>query len=128
MCVCWCVADQKCSLGIFGALDAQRVELPLLQAALHQTDGAAHATLDVLKSRSREALPQLIKQHLPGRGRDNQCARQHESRTRSCCCWDEGPREHLKSDSSAMLAWLIMAQRQSMLELDKALLMHFFTI
>lgn len=40
----------------------------------------------------------------------------------------EGWREHLKSDSRAMLAWLIMAHRQSMLELDKALLMHFFTI
>lgn len=36
--------------------------------------------------------------------------------------------EHLKSDSSTELAWLIMAQRQSMLELDRALLMHFFTM
>lgn len=61
------VKYQKRSLGVFGALDAESVELPLLQAALHQTDCAAHATLDVLKGRSREALPQLVIQHLSGR-------------------------------------------------------------
>lgn len=76
---------QEGSLGVFGALDAQRVELPLLQAALHQADGRAHAALDVLKGRSREALAQLVKQHLPGRGRDTQCAHSHESRKGMYC-------------------------------------------
>lgn len=60
------VKYQKGSLGVFRALDAQSVELPLLQAALHQADGAAHATLDVLKGGGREALPQLVTQHLSG--------------------------------------------------------------
>jgi len=58
---------QKCRLGVFSAFDAHRVELPLLQAALHETDRTADATLDVLKRRSREALPQLIIQHLSDR-------------------------------------------------------------
>ncbi|TNN87458.1 hypothetical protein EYF80_002175 [Liparis tanakae] len=57
----------KCHLGVFSALDAHRVELPLLQAAMHEADRTADATLDVLKRRSREALPQLIIQHLPNR-------------------------------------------------------------
>lgn len=35
---------------------------------------------------------------------------------------------YLKSDSSSVVEWLIMAQRQSMLELDRARPMHFFTI
>ena len=35
---------------------------------------------------------------------------------------------YLKSDSSTEVEWLIMAHRQSMLELDRALLMHFFTM
>lgn len=35
---------------------------------------------------------------------------------------------YLKSDSSSVVEWLIMAQRQSMLELDRALPMHFFTM
>jgi replicative DNA helicase len=35
---------------------------------------------------------------------------------------------YLKSDSSAEVEWLIMAHRQSMLELDSARLMHFFTM
>lgn len=83
------VKYQKRSLGVFSALDAQSVELPLLQAALHQTDCAAHATLDVLQGRGREALPQLITQHLSGRGRDKQRARKRESRERVCCRWDE---------------------------------------
>ena len=38
------------------------------------------------------------------------------------------PAEYLKSDSSAEVEWLIIAHKQSMLELDKALLMHFFTM
>lgn len=66
-CVCVNLSYQKCSLGVFGALDAQCVELALLQAALHQTDRTADATLDVLKRRSWEALSQLIIQHLPDR-------------------------------------------------------------
>lgn len=35
---------------------------------------------------------------------------------------------YLKSDSSSVVEWLIIAQRQSMLELDRARPMHFFTI
>lgn len=57
---------QEGSLGVFGALDALRVKLALLQAALHQADGAADAPLDVLKRCGREALPQLVVQHLSG--------------------------------------------------------------
>lgn len=122
------VTHQEGRLGVLRALDAQSVELPLLQAALHQTDSAAHATLDVLKRRSREALPQLVTQHLSGRRRHKQRARERESRRRVCWRRDERGDGHLKSDSSAELAWLIMAQRQSMLALDRALPMHFFTM
>lgn len=60
---------QKSGLGVLGALDAKCVKLALLQAALHQTDCTADATLDVKKRRRREALPQLIIQHLPDRYR-----------------------------------------------------------
>lgn len=83
------VKYQKGSLGVLSALDAQSVELALLQAALHQADGAAHATLDVLEGRGREALPQLIIQHLSGGRRDKQRARKRESRRCVCCRRDE---------------------------------------
>lgn len=46
--MCVCVFYQKCSLGVFSALDAECVELALLQAALHQTDCTAYTSLDVL--------------------------------------------------------------------------------
>lgn len=123
------VSHQERSLGVLRALDAQRVKLALLQAALHQADGAADATLDVLERRGREALPQLVVQHLPDeepktRRRERQTRGNHRKNVLNVDEHDE----HLKSDSSTELAWLIMAQRQSMLELDKALLMHFFTM
>lgn len=67
--VCTQVPHQEGSLGDLCAVNAQVVELALLQAALHQTHCTAHPTLDVLQRGRREALPQLIIQHLPERAR-----------------------------------------------------------
>ena len=70
VCVCTQVPHQEGSLGDLCAVNAQVVELALLQAALHQTHCTAHPTLDVLQRGRREALPQLIIQHLPERDRE----------------------------------------------------------
>lgn len=70
VCVCSQVPHQEGSLGDLCAVNAQVVELALLQAALHQTHCTAHPTLDVLQRGRREALPQLIIQHLPERDRE----------------------------------------------------------
>lgn len=79
-------------------------------------------------------LPEMTKQRDKGR-EHRKAIRQHTA----CRTRGEGrlQREvttnlvsfpHLKSDSSSVVEWLIMAQRQSMLELDRARPMHFFTM
>lgn len=56
---------QEGLLSLIGALDAFGVELPLLEAALHDAHGTGHSPLEILERSSWEAQSQLVAQDLP---------------------------------------------------------------
>lgn len=56
---------QERELRLVGALDALRVELALLQAAVHEAHSTGHPALDVLEGGGREAHAQLVTQDVP---------------------------------------------------------------
>lgn len=59
------ITHQEGLLSLIGALDAFGVELPLLEAALHDAHSTGHSPLEILERSSWEAQLQLVAQDLP---------------------------------------------------------------